>query len=233
MSGSGVGERLQRLQRRIAEAALRAGRDPADVLLVGASKRQPLELLREAYDAGLRDFGENHVQEAESKAPQLPGDVTWHLLGAIQSNKIRRAVERFDALHAVDRVKTALLLERRLVDTGQRSRRLEAFLEVNVGGEETKHGFAPDELLASFGELATLQHLRLVGLMAIPPPSPDPQVTRVHFRSVRALRDRLRERHGDALGSALSMGMSDDFELAVEEGATHVRIGTSLFGARD
>jgi PLP dependent protein len=224
---------LATLRERIAAAARRAGRDPSTVVLVGASKRQPLERLRAAYDAGLRDFGENHVQEAERKAPLLPTDVTWHLLGPLQSNKIRRAVALFDVLHAVDRVKTALQLERRLADTGPRPRRLECFLEVNVGGEATKHGFAPDELIASFGELATLRHLRLCGLMAIPPPSPEPQVTRGYFRNVRALRDRLRERHGDALGGKLSMGMSDDFELAIEEGATHVRIGTALFGVRD
>jgi pyridoxal phosphate enzyme (YggS family) len=227
----GPGQRLLVLRERIASAALRSGRDPDAIVLVGASKRQPVELIREAYDAGLRDFGENHVQEAERKAPQLPADVRWHLLGPLQTNKIRRAIELFRVLHAVDRVETAARVDERL-GTSERVRPLEAFLEVNVGGEVTKHGFAPSELLAAADRLVGLRRLRLVGLMTIPPPSDDALAVRAWFRTLRELRDRLRERHGDVVGAALSMGMSDDFELAIEEGATHVRIGTALFGPR-
>jgi hypothetical protein len=230
VSGDGLPARLAAIRERIAAAAARAGRDPGGVRLVGASKRQPTALLRVAYDAGLRDFGENRVQEAERKAPDLPADITWHLLGPLQSNKARRAIELFDVLHAIDRVSAAVLLERRLAETGATR---EAFLEVNVGGEASKHGFAPAELLASAGELAALERLRIVGLMTIPPPSGEAEAARAFFRRLRALGDELRARHGQAFGNALSMGMSDDFEVAVEEGATHVRVGTALFGTRD
>jgi pyridoxal phosphate enzyme (YggS family) len=229
VAGGGVGARLSALRRRIADAAARCGRDPAEIVLVGASKRQPIELLRAAYDAGLRDFGENHVQEAERKAPLLPADVTWHLLGPLQSNKIRRATQLFDQLHALDRIETAVKIDRQLAAT---KRGLAAFLEVNLGGESSKHGFAPDRLLEAIRDLAPLVHLRIAGYMTIPPPSTDAAVTRGYFRSLRELRDRLRDHHGGAIGEALSMGMSDDFELAIEEGATHVRIGTALFGSR-
>lgn len=225
-----MAERLSQLRRRIADAAGRSGRSPGEIVLVGASKRQPIELLRAAYDAGLRDFGENHVQEAERKAPQLAADVRWHLLGPLQSNKIRRATQLFVELHAVDRIETAIKIDRQL-ETAQRS--LAAFVEVNVGGESSKHGFAPEQLLESAGELAALRRLRIAGLMTIPPPSVDAASTRSYFRTLRELRDRLRDREGDAIGGALSMGMSEDFELAIEEGATHVRIGTALFGSRD
>lgn len=224
-----MAERLSQLRQRIADAAGRSGRSPGEIVLVGASKRQPIELLRAAYDAGLRDFGENHVQEAERKAPQLAADVRWHLLGPLQSNKIRRATQLFVELHAVDRIETAIKIDRQL-ETARRS--LAAFLEVNVGGESSKHGFAPEQLLESAGELAALGRLRIAGLMTIPPPSVDAESTRSYFRTLRELRDRLRDREGDAIGGALSMGMSEDFELAIEEGATHVRIGTALFGSR-
>ena len=132
-------------------------------------------------------------------------------------------------LHAVDRIETAIKIERQL-ETAERS--LAAFVEVNVGGESSKHGFAPEQLLESAGDLAALVRLRIAGLMTIPPPSVDAASTRSYFRTLRELRDRLRDREGDAIGGALSMGMSEDFELAIEEGATHVRIGTALFGSR-
>ena len=140
VESDGVAERFSRLRRRIEDAAGRSSRSPGEIVLVGASKRQPIELLRAAYDAGLRDFGENHVQEAERKAPQLPSDVRWHLLGPLQSNKIRRATQLFVELHAVDRIETAIKIERQLEAA---KRPLAAYVEVNVGGESSKHGFAP------------------------------------------------------------------------------------------
>jgi len=229
MPGS-VESRLREIQARIGEACARSGRDPASVTLVGASKEQPVTGMRQAYDAGLRVFGENRVQEAQHKAPQLPPDIEWHLLGPLQTNKARAAAGLFRAFHAIDRTKAALALDR---EAAARCAALESFLEVNLGGEETKHGFAPEELAPALAELAALPNLRIVGLMAIPPLASDPEGMRPHFRRLRELRDELAARpQGPGWPGLLSMGMSDDFEVAIEEGATHVRIGTALFGPR-
>ncbi len=222
--------RLREVRARIGEAGARSSRAAASVTLVGASKAQPVERLRQAYDAGLRVFGENRVQEAQRKAPELPGDVEWHLLGPLQTNKAPAAAGTFRVFHAVDRTKAAFALERAAVERGVT---LDAFLEINLGGEETKHGFAPDGLAAAAGELAALRAVRVVGLMAIPPLAPDAERMRPQFRRLRELRDELSRRPAWAhWPGLLSMGMSDDFEVAVEEGATHVRVGTALFGPR-
>jgi len=227
---SDVGARLAEIARRIAAACARAGRDPASVKLVGASKQQPPARLRAAYDAGLRCFGENRVQEALAKAPALPDDVEWHLLGPLQSNKVRPALELFSFFHAVDRAKIARALD---AEAALRGSVVRGLLEINVGGEATKHGFDPARLGAEAADLAALSHLRIVGLMTLPPPRDDERATRADFQRLVALRDELRERPEwrGGLGE-LSMGMSDDFEIAVEEGATLVRIGTLLFGPR-
>ena len=225
-----VAERLAAVRERIAAAARRAGRDPAEVVLVGASKRQPPERLRAAWAAGLRVFGENRVQEAEEHREILPAEVDWHLIGPLQSNKAKRAVELFSTVHSVDRVKIAERLDREAAELGIV---LPCFLEVNLGGEASKSGFPVEGLAARVAPLAGLSHLRVVGLMAIPPMAEDPEASRPWFRRLRGLRDELGGR-GEWRGweGWLSMGMSGDFEAAVEEGATHVRVGTSLFGAR-
>jgi len=225
-----VAARLAGIRSRIDAACARAGRDPATVRLVGASKLQPVASLRAAYDAGLRRFGENRVQEALGKATELPADVEWHLLGPLQSNKVRRALELFTVFHAVDRPKIARALD---AEAAARGRRVSGLLEVNLGGEATKHGFEPATLAAEAAPLAALEHLAIVGLMAIPPLASDPAAARADFRRLRELAlelDRRPEWHGRLV--ELSMGMSDDFEIAIEEGATYVRIGTELFGAR-
>lgn len=232
--------RLAAVTERIRRAAARAGRDPAEVKLVGVSKGQPLEHLQDALAAGLRIFGENRVQEAEGKIPQLPpptgslGDGVegplWHLIGPLQSNKSRRAAELFSTVHSIDRPKIARRLER---DAGNLGKTLEGFLQVNVGREDSKHGFAPEELLRAAEALRDLQAVRLVGLMAIPPQEADPEDARHWFRDLARLRDELGERGFWRAGRGyLSMGMSGDFEVAIEEGATHVRVGTALFGPR-
>lgn len=227
---SGVATRLAAIRDRIAAAADRAGRDPAAVRLVGASKTQPAERLREAYDAGLTIFGENRVQEALAKAPALPPEIRWHLLGPLQSNKARSAVALFDLFHAVDRSKIARALDAEAAAQGRVARGL---VEVNLGGEATKHGFDPATLADEIAPLAALSHLRLEGLMAIPPPGPTPEASRPYFRRLRELRDALAERpEWSGRLVELSMGMSDDFEVAIEEGATCVRVGTALFGPR-
>lgn len=227
---SAIALRLAEIRERIAAAAGRAGRDPAAVRLVGASKTQPAESLRAAYDAGLRRFGENRVQEAQAKAAALPADVEWHLLGPLQSNKARPAVALFTRFHAVDRVKIARALD---AEAAAQGRLVRGLVEINLGGETSKHGFDPATVADAIAPLAELAHLRLEGLMAIPPPGPTPEASRQHFRRLRELRDALDARpEWSGRLVELSMGMSDDFEIAVEEGATYVRVGTRLFGPR-
>lgn len=220
-----VGDRLRAIEERIVEACTRSGRDREEVTLVGASKRQPLERLRAAFDAGLRVFGENRVQEAERKRPLLDAGAQWHLLGPLQSNKIRRAVGLFSLIHSVDRLRIAELLSR---EATARGLVVPCLLEVNLAGEPTKHGFRPDELATAVETLANLPGLALQGLMAIPPPEKLPEEARRWFRALR----RLRDQHHENVGSGLSMGMSRDFAIAIEEGATWVRVGNDLFGAR-
>lgn len=203
---------------RIEAAARRAGRDPAAVVLVAVSKTRPLEDLLAAYEAGVRHFGENRVQEAEEKFPQLPRDAVKHLVGPIQSNKTNRAARLADVLHAVDSADVARRLARASANEG---RRLAVYVEVNTGSEATKAGATPAEAPALVEAVRGLPELDLLGLMAIPPPGD----TRPHFVALRSL--------ADTLGlTGLSMGMSDDFEAAIEEGATVVRVGTALFGSR-
>jgi len=199
-------------------AARRAGRDPSSVTLVAITKTRPVEDLLAAWAAGVRHFGENRVQEAESKFPQLPRGAVKHLVGPIQSNKTNKAARLADVLHAVDSAEIARRLARA---AGSEGRRLAIYVEVNTGGEETKAGISPAGAPALVEAVRALPELDLVGLMAIPPPGD----TRPHFVALRGL--------AAALGvKGLSMGMSDDFEAAIEEGATVVRVGTALFGSR-
>jgi pyridoxal phosphate enzyme (YggS family) len=228
--GSDVAGRFAAVEERIAAACRRAGRPRSAVRLVGASKLQPVEKLAAAYAAGLRTFGENRVQEGLAKAPALPADCVWHLLGPLQTNKARAAVPLFSLFEAVDREKVARALD---AEAARAGRLVEALAEINLGGEPSKHGFAPAGIEAALAPLAGLAHLRLVGLMTIPPPAADPQAARPWFRRLRAMRDALDARPEWAGRLVeLSMGMSDDFEVAIEEGATYVRLGTALFGPR-
>ena len=227
--------RLEEINRRIAVACERAGRRASEITLVAVSKTVPTASIREAIEAGVRTLGESRVQEAAAKIPELSAisaerDVQWHLIGHLQSNKARRAVELFDAVHSVDDLKLAERLDRLAAESGKS---LPIFIEVNLGGEESKTGAAPDELLTLCEQVGKLPSLELKGLMTVPPLSDNPEDARPFFRRLRLLRDEAR-RSGAVGGSfnELSMGMSYDFEIAIEEGATFVRIGTALFGAR-
>jgi len=221
-------QRLQAVRERIDRALSRCD-SPQEVVLVGASKRQSLANLRAAYDAGLRVFGENRVQEAETKIPELP-QAEWHLIGPLQSNKAQRAVHDFAVVHSVDRLKIARALNRHAAEA---SKTIDCFVQINLGREQTKHGFLAEELEPAMAEIAELTHVRILGLMAIPPDSPVPEDARPWFRQLRELRDRLYDSApARDFPGYLSMGMSRDFEIAIEEGATHVRVGTALFGAR-
>jgi len=228
-------ERLAAIRGRIAAACGRAGRDPASVVLVGASKTQPAAALAPFVAAGLSLLGENRVQEAQAKQRELAADhrlprVEWHLIGPLQTNKVRLALDLFSCVHSLDRPAIAAALDR---EAARRDAPLSAFVEVNVGEEPSKHGFAPAGLAAALLPLRALAHLHIVGLMAIPPLTADAAAARPWFRRLRELRDDLGSRPEWAGWPGwLSMGMSDDFEAAIEEGATHVRIGTALFGPR-
>jgi pyridoxal phosphate enzyme (YggS family) len=222
--------RLAAVRERIARAAERAGRSPSEITLVAVTKTLPPERLREGFEAGIRDFGENRVQEAEGKVAalsDLPG-VRWHLIGHLQGNKARKAADLFQTVHSLDSVD----LGQRLARIGaERGRDVEALVQVELGGEESKTGLPAGELIPALRSLAGIGGLRLLGLMAIPPQVSDPEGARPFFRSLRTLRD---EALAASLlaGRDLSMGMSHDFEVAVEEGATLVRVGTAIFGER-
>jgi pyridoxal phosphate enzyme, YggS family len=221
-------ERLGGILDRIAAAATRAGRDPAEVQLVAVSKTFPADDVRAVWEAGQTTFGESRVQEAEAKISQLPGALKWHLIGHLQRNKVRRALPLFDLIQSVDTVELAQAIDRIAAELGLFPRVL---LEVNVAGEASKFGFAPATLEREIESLLALPRVQVEGLMTIAPYAEDPEAARPHFRALRELRDRLATRCGIPLG-VLSMGMSGDFEVAVEEGATIVRVGTAIFGGR-
>lgn len=229
-----VGENLRTVRSRIAEAAARSGREPSAITLVAVSKTHPLAAIEAALLHGQCDFGENRFDEAwdkiaEAQAAGFGERVRWHFIGTVQSRQSRRAVGPFSLIHAVDSVKLARRLSR---DAEAESDVLSILLEVNTSGEASKHGFSPEELEEQFGSLLTLTGLRIEGLMTMAPIVEDTQRTRPFFRSLRELRDRLADAHGIALPH-LSMGMSGDYEVAVEEGATLVRVGTAIFGVRE
>lgn len=224
-----VAGRLAAVRERIGAAAARAGRDPAEVRIVAASKTQPATAVAAAVAAGVDAVGENRVQEAVTKRPLVGGAIPWHLIGPLQRNKARHALDVFDVIETVDRLELADRLEVLLAGT---PRVVPVFLEVNVGGEAQKSGIAPDAAAALADHLlARCPHLRLAGVMTVPPWDPDPERSRPHFAALRGLAERLARRHG-LPPLELSMGMSEDFEVAVEERATLVRLGRVLFGER-
>jgi PLP dependent protein len=232
--GVSVSDNIAEVRRRMAEAARRAGRDPAEISLMGVSKTQPAERMREAYEAGLRLFGENRVQEFAGKAGALRdlAEVEWRMIGHLQTNKAAKAVELFSGVDSVDSLRLAEKLNAGAQSLG---RKLAALMEINVGGEAAKTGVAADsenlqELLLG---AAGLEHLEFRGLMTVPPFSDDPEQARPYFRRLRELRDQIAARRLPGVGmQVLSMGMSHDFEVAIEEGSTCVRVGTAIFGER-
>jgi hypothetical protein len=213
---------LERVRERIARAAERAGRRAEDVLLVGVSKTVDVARIRAALAAGLAALGENRVQEARDKIAEIGRVVPWHLVGHLQTNKVRDALELFDVVHSVDRIDLARELDRR---ARAKSRRIDVLVQVNMGGEASKGGWPPEAVETAVEAIAALGGVKLRGLMTIPPPVERAEDARAWFRALR----KLAERHGLA---ELSMGMSGDFDVAIEEGATMVRVGTAIFGPR-
>lgn len=219
---SEVAERLSQIRARVAAACARAGRPVESVTLVAVSKLKPAALIREAYEAGQRDFGENYAQELRDKAAELVGleGLRWHAIGPLQTNKVKYVTKVAHAFHALDRLEVAQELSKRRADAP-----LPCYAEVNVGGEQTKSGLQPEALGPFLEAVRALPGLRLEGLMSLPPPTENLEQARGYFRQLRELA----RAHGLA---GLSMGTTHDFELAIEEGATLVRVGTAIFGER-
>ncbi len=224
-----IAERWAAVAGRIEQACRRSGRDPGSVRVVAVSKTHGPEAVRAAFDCGLTVFGENRVQEAQAKIPLCPTRAAWHLIGHLQSNKARLAAHLFERIHSVDSLKLLAALDEAAGFTG---RTIPVCLEVNVAGEATKFGLPPEMVIPVLRAAGKFQRVDIAGLMCIPPPAPEPEQVRPYFRRLRELRDAAREATGCELPE-LSMGMSQDFEVAVEEGATWIRLGTILFGARE
>ena len=227
MTGT-IAENLSRVRGRIAAACARAGRLPESVRLVAVSKTYGPEAVREAAAAGQGIFGENRVQEAAAKMPECPGNLRWHLVGRLQSNKAGLAARLFDWVHSVDSAKLLEALDRHAAEAG---RRIDVLVQVNVSGERSKAGLAPGAALEVLARAEGLRHVQVRGLMTIPPAAEDPEKARAHFRALRELRDGWAAETGLDLAE-LSMGMTHDMDVAIEEGATFVRVGTGIFGAR-
>lgn len=224
-------ENFRQVEENIRRACGRAGRDPGDVTLIAVSKTKPVELLREAYDLGTRVFGENKVQEIVEKYEALPKDIHWHMIGHLQRNKVKYIIDKVDLIHSVDSVRLAETIEK---EAAKHDLTANILLEVNVAEEESKFGLKVDEVEQVVDEIAKFSHIKVCGLMTIAPFVENPEENRPYFRRLRNLSVDIGGKNIDNVTmSILSMGMTNDYEVAVEEGATMVRVGTGLFGARD
>jgi hypothetical protein len=223
-----IAENIERVRRQIASAAAKSGRSPDTVELVAISKTHPAEKVSDAIEAGQGLFGESRVQEARSKIPELPSNIRWHFVGHLQKNKVRQALPLFEMIHSVDSLALAQDINRIAEEEGLHPRVL---LEVNVAGEGSKFGFSSEKIRDQMEELLALSRLSILGLMTIPPVSKESETSRKYFVQLRELRDRLQTEFRVDFAQ-LSMGMTQDFPIAVEEGATLVRVGTAIFGER-
>lgn len=230
LSTEQLAENIAQVRARIAEAARKVGRDPAEITLVAVSKTKPVELVEMAYNLGVTDFGENRVQEALPKIEHFhPQGLRWHLIGHLQSNKAGKVVAPFSCVHSVDSLHLAQVLSKHAQEQGSQ---LPILLQVNVAGEASKEGMSPKEAPEIARQIASLPALHIEGLMTIAPLVDDPEKVRPVFRELRLLRDRLRDEVPASSWSHLSMGMTDDYGIAIEEGATLVRVGRAIFGQR-
>ena len=224
-------DNLQEVEERIRAACQRAGRDRSEVTLVAVSKTKPVETLQEAYDQGVRVFGENKVQEIREKYEALPKDIEWHMIGHLQTNKVKYIVDKVRLIHSVDSLRLAEVIEK---EAEKQNRIMDILLEVNVAEEESKFGLKTEEVLPLAEKIAELSHIRLRGLMTIAPFVENPEKNRTIFANLHKLYVDIKEKNIDnGTVSILSMGMTNDYEVAIEGGATMVRVGTGIFGARD
>ena len=225
-----VNEKYLEVKANIEKSCARVGRKPEEVTLIAVSKTKPIELLREAYEAGARDFGENKVQEILEKGPQMPDDARFHMIGHLQRNKVRQVIGKAVLIHSVDSLRLARQIEEDAVKMGIL---VPVLLEVNVAREESKFGFFTEEVEAAVREIASLSHISVKGLVTIAPFVENPEENRKVFQELYQLSVDIKSKNIDNVTmGVLSMGMSGDYEVAVEEGATMVRVGTSIFGAR-
>lgn len=225
-----LADNLNNIKERINEAAKRAGRTPEDITLIAVSKTKPVEMISEVYAEGQRDFGENKVQEIVSKEPVLPSDIKWHLIGHLQTNKVKYIADRVEMIHSVDSFKLAEEINKQAVRTGTV---VKILVEVNVAGEDSKFGVSVEETEDLIRKISVLPGIIVMGLMTVAPFVDDPEENRTVFSRLRELLVDINSKSIDNVNMVcLSMGMSGDFEVAIEEGATHVRVGTSIFGKR-
>lgn len=225
-----IKENLEEVREKIRQACQRSGRREEDVTLISVSKTKPVEMLREAYEAGSRDFGENRVQEIMEKYGQMPEDVRWHMIGHLQKNKVRQVIDKAVLIHSVDTVELAEQIEK---DAGKRDLTVDILLEVNVAEEESKFGFRTEEVEAAVMKIKEFPHVHIKGLMTIAPFVSNSEDNREVFKKLYQLYVDIRSKNIDNVNmSVLSMGMTGDYEVAVEEGATMIRVGTGIFGAR-
>ncbi|MCR5222811.1 MAG: YggS family pyridoxal phosphate-dependent enzyme [Lachnospiraceae bacterium] len=226
-----IRENLEEVRKNISETISKSGREAEGVSLIAVSKTKPVELLLEAYEAGVRDFGENKVQELTDKYEKLPKDIRWHMIGHLQTNKVKYIVDKAFLIHSVDSVKLAKEISKEAVKKGLVCRIL---LEVNVADEDSKFGFSCEDVLASIEEIAGLEGIKVAGLMTVAPYVEDPEENRPVFRKLKQLSVDITRKNIDNVSmDILSMGMSGDYQVAIEEGAKYVRVGTSIFGERN
>ena len=226
-----VAENLEQVRKNIELACKKAGRDPKEVTLISVSKTKPVSMLQEAYDAGSRDFGENKVQEIMDKVPQLPADIRWHMIGHLQRNKVKYIVDKVALIHSVDSLRLAETIEH---EAAKRNVIVPILIEVNVAEEESKFGLKTEEVLSLVESVAALPHIHIQGLMTIAPYVEDPEENRGIFRQLKKLSVDIADKNINNVNmSVLSMGMTGDYQVAVQEGATMVRVGTGIFGERN
>ena len=225
-----VAENYREIEKRVCEACERSGRDPKDVTLIAVSKTKPVSMLMEAYEAGARVFGENKVQEITEKYPEMPKDAKFHMIGHLQTNKVGQVIDKVSMLHSVDSVHLAEKIEK---EAAKRELVMDVLLEVNAAREESKYGFFLEEVIPALEIIGKYPHLKVRGLMTIAPNVENAEENRIHFKNLYQLYVDIKSKNIDnGTMSALSMGMTGDYEVAVEEGATMIRVGTGIFGSR-
>ena len=224
-------DNFKTVENKVAQACERSGRDRSEVTLIAVSKTKPVEMLREVYDAGARDFGENKVQEICEKYDQLPSDIKWHMIGHLQRNKVKQVIDKAAMIHSVDSYRLAQEIS---VQAQKKGLSIPILIEVNIAGEESKFGIAAKDTIQLVEEIAVLPNLKIQGLMTIAPYVVDAEENRLYFRQIKQLSVDIKNKNIDNVSmDVLSMGMTGDYEVAIEEGATMVRVGTGIFGARN
>ena len=224
-------DNFEAVEKKVADACKRAGRDRSEVTLIAVSKTKPVDMLREVYDAGARDFGENKVQEICEKYDQLPSDIKWHMIGHLQRNKVKQVIDKAAMIHSVDSYRLAQEIS---VQAQKKGLTIPILIEVNIAGEESKFGISAEDTIQLVEEVAALPNLSIRGLMTIAPYVVDAEENRLYFRQIKQLSVDIKNKNIDNVTmDILSMGMTGDYEVAIEEGATMVRVGTGIFGARN